>query len=189
MAIKYHIFSQLQIRGGIHILFFLFLHENKCRWYSLEATQWGTSNEYHNVCLHEEIRKVSIIFIWKKNMCLIWGYVVCFQTQPKRQSNYKNRIYKLFCYYTWLVSIVTVTNMLFIYTVILPLLLIHKRQLAKVCAKVLVKPLAIKGQAPPQIMMVANSNNLLTNSIWTILLLLQPLEYFKKENKTILNKF
>ena len=38
--------SQLQIRGGIHIIFFLFLHEKICCGYSLEAPRRGASNEY-----------------------------------------------------------------------------------------------------------------------------------------------
>ena len=38
--------SIAKIRGGIHIIFFLFLDENICCWYSLEAPRRGTSNEY-----------------------------------------------------------------------------------------------------------------------------------------------
>ena len=37
---------------------FLFLHENICCGYSLEAPQQGASNEYHNICFHGEIRKI-----------------------------------------------------------------------------------------------------------------------------------
>ena len=33
-----------------------FLEENICV-YSLEAPQWGASNEYHNICFIREIRK------------------------------------------------------------------------------------------------------------------------------------
>ena len=33
-------------KRGIHIIFFLFLHENICCWYSLEAPRRGASNEY-----------------------------------------------------------------------------------------------------------------------------------------------
>ena len=36
----------LQIRGGIHIIFFLFLHKNIHCGYSLEAPRRGASNEY-----------------------------------------------------------------------------------------------------------------------------------------------
>ena len=39
-------FSYPQIRGGIHILFFLFLDENICFGYSLEMPRQGASNEY-----------------------------------------------------------------------------------------------------------------------------------------------
>ena len=35
--------------------FFLFLHENICCGYSLEVLLCGA--EYHNICLHGEIRK------------------------------------------------------------------------------------------------------------------------------------
>ena len=31
------------------LFFFLFFHENICCGYSLEAPQWGASNEYHNM--------------------------------------------------------------------------------------------------------------------------------------------
>ena len=45
---------------------FLILHENICCGYSLEVPQRGTSNEYHNIFFHREIRKISILFGWKK---------------------------------------------------------------------------------------------------------------------------
>ena len=37
-----------------------FLHESICR--------WGTYNEYHNICFHEEIRKISVpeLICWTK---------------------------------------------------------------------------------------------------------------------------
>ena len=35
-----------------------------CCWYSLEVPQWGTSNEYHNICFCGEIRKISILYGW-----------------------------------------------------------------------------------------------------------------------------
>ena len=43
------------------LIFFLFLHETILCGYSLEAPHWGTSNEYHNIWFHGEIRK---IFTW-----------------------------------------------------------------------------------------------------------------------------
>ena len=46
----------------IHIIFFLFLHENICCGYSLEAPRQGASNEYHNICFRGEIRKISTFF-------------------------------------------------------------------------------------------------------------------------------
>ena len=48
-------------------IFFLFLNENICCGYSLEAPRWGASNEYHNICFHEEI-KISTFFGWKKGV-------------------------------------------------------------------------------------------------------------------------
>ena len=36
----------LQIRGGFHIIFSLFLYKNICCGYSLEAPRWDASNEY-----------------------------------------------------------------------------------------------------------------------------------------------
>ena len=39
-------------------LLFLFLQENICCGYSLEVPRRGTSNEYHNICFHGEIRKI-----------------------------------------------------------------------------------------------------------------------------------
>ena len=61
------IITQLQIRGGIHIIFFLFLH---------------------NICFRGEIRKISTVFGWKKVhyllLCII--HTVChfinFDTSP-----------------------------------------------------------------------------------------------------------
>ena len=34
------------VMGSIHIIIFLFLHENKCCGYSLEVPQWDAHNEY-----------------------------------------------------------------------------------------------------------------------------------------------
>ena len=54
--------SKIQIRLGIQIIFFLFLHENICCSYSLEVPHRGTSNEYPRV------------FSWryKKNINTFW---------------------------------------------------------------------------------------------------------------------
>ena len=40
------------------LISFLFHNENICCGYSLEVPRWGTSNEYHNICFHYEIRKI-----------------------------------------------------------------------------------------------------------------------------------
>ena len=77
---KWQTLSTRQIRGGgggggSHIVFFLFLHENVCCGYSLEAPQWGASNEYHNISFHGEIRKMLVLFGWKKCfICTVSGF-------------------------------------------------------------------------------------------------------------------
>ena len=38
------------------------IHGNICCRYSLEVPHYGTSNEYHNICFHIEIRKISLCF-------------------------------------------------------------------------------------------------------------------------------
>ena len=40
------------------LISFLFLNENICYGYSLEAPRRGASNEYHNICFRREIRKI-----------------------------------------------------------------------------------------------------------------------------------
>ena len=57
---------KLQIRGGIHIIFFLFLDENICCGYSLEAPQRGASNEYPQYMLSLRNKKDISIFPMKK---------------------------------------------------------------------------------------------------------------------------
>ena len=49
--------------GGIHITFFLFLHENICFfWYILEAPRRGGSSECPQHMFCGEIRQISIFF-------------------------------------------------------------------------------------------------------------------------------
>ena len=61
-----------QISGGIGQIFFLFLHENICCGCSLEAPQWGASNEYpQHMFSCRNKKKISILFGWKK--CLFWS--------------------------------------------------------------------------------------------------------------------
>ena len=57
------IFTELWIWEVSREIFFLFLCENICCWYSLEVPQWGTSNECHNICFHGEIRKIWTLFV------------------------------------------------------------------------------------------------------------------------------
>ena len=45
---------------------FLFFQENICCGCSYEAPWQGTSNEYHKVLFHVEIRKISVLFGGKK---------------------------------------------------------------------------------------------------------------------------
>ena len=40
--------------------------KNICCGYSLEASQQGASNVYHNICFYEEIRKYQYFFFAKK---------------------------------------------------------------------------------------------------------------------------
>ena len=53
--------AKLHIRGGILILFFLFLSKTICCVYSLQAPQRGIFNEYHSICLCRETRKIFIL--------------------------------------------------------------------------------------------------------------------------------
>ena len=58
--------TKLQIRGGIHIIFFLFLDENICCGYSLEAPRRGASNEYPQHMFSSRNKKDISIFPMKK---------------------------------------------------------------------------------------------------------------------------
>ena len=46
-------------------LLILFLHENICCEYSLDASLWDASNEHHVKCLREKLRKL-LPFLWDK---------------------------------------------------------------------------------------------------------------------------
>ena len=60
-----------EIRGGIHIIFFLFLHENICCGYSLEAPYRGASNEYPQHMFLWRNKKDISIFRMKKTPYLL----------------------------------------------------------------------------------------------------------------------
>ena len=81
--------SQLQIRGGIHIIFFLFLHKNICCGCSLEVPQWGASNEYPQHMFSWRNKKDITIFRMKKapNICWYdWLHdCTCWSHCPHRQ--------------------------------------------------------------------------------------------------------
>ena len=67
------IHPQLQIRGGIHIIFFLFLNEDICCGYSLEAPHWGASNEYpQHMFLLRNKKAISIFRMKKAPYLLLW---------------------------------------------------------------------------------------------------------------------
>ena len=72
------IFLLALIRWGSLIIFFLFLHGNICCGYSLEVPLRGAFNEYLNICLCGEIRKISILSI-KKVLCylVLCSLVLC----------------------------------------------------------------------------------------------------------------
>ena len=63
--------AQLQIGGGIHIIFFSFLDENICCGYSLEAPRRGASNEYPQHMFLSRNKKDISIFQMKKAPCLL----------------------------------------------------------------------------------------------------------------------
>ena len=53
------------------MIFFLFLNENICCGYSLEAPRRGASNEYDKICFLSEIRKISAFLDEKKASYLL----------------------------------------------------------------------------------------------------------------------
>ena len=78
LCISKALFSQLKIRGGIHILFFLFLHENICCGYSShvgmhlgEALLMSTCD----ICFCGEIRKISAFFGWKNRLICCYVFL------------------------------------------------------------------------------------------------------------------
>ena len=75
-------YSELQIRGGIHIIFSLFLDVNICCGYSLEAPHWGASNEYpqHMFLLRNKkdissflMKKVPYLLLWLFSLKIVIG--------------------------------------------------------------------------------------------------------------------
>ena len=63
---KLRMSTKLQIQGGIHIIFFLFLDEYMCYGYSLEALRRGASNEYPQHMYSSRNKNVISIFRMKK---------------------------------------------------------------------------------------------------------------------------
>ena len=72
--------------------FFLFLHENMRCWYSLEASQWDASNEYHNQCFYIEMWKILQFLVdffgqfqfdsWSHAHNIFWKQVISLQVAP-----------------------------------------------------------------------------------------------------------
>ena len=68
--------TQLQIREGIHIIFFLFLDENICCGYSLEVPRRGASNEYPQYMFSSRKKKdISIFWMKKVPYLLLWIHI------------------------------------------------------------------------------------------------------------------
>ena len=64
--------TELQIRGGMHIIFFLFLDEYICCGYSLEVPRQGTSNEYpQHMFLLRNKKDISIFWMKKAPYLLL----------------------------------------------------------------------------------------------------------------------
>ena len=83
--------SQLQIRGGIHIIFFLFLLKNIYCGYSSEAPRWGASNEYPQRMFSWRNKKDISIFRMKNApyllLCLtikLYSLLMCLKTAGLR---------------------------------------------------------------------------------------------------------
>ena len=69
-------------RGGIHIIFFLFLYKNVCCGYSLEAPCQALLMSTHNICICREIRKISAFFGWKTYFICCYELHVYFLLRP-----------------------------------------------------------------------------------------------------------
>ena len=68
---------ELQIREGIHIIFFLFLYKNICCGYSLEAPRPGASHMYHKICFYGEISKILVLFFVGKCVFILRMPINC----------------------------------------------------------------------------------------------------------------
>ena len=65
-------------KRGIHIIFFLFFHENICCGYSLEAPQQGTSNEYPQHMFSWKNKKYWYFWLEKKMPYLVLCHNIMF---------------------------------------------------------------------------------------------------------------
>ena len=62
---------------GYQVTLFLFLQENICCGYSLEAPRWGASNEYQqHIFSWRNKKKYQYLFCWNKKNRLIWGFIL-----------------------------------------------------------------------------------------------------------------
>ena len=63
-------------KRGSHIIFFLFLNENICCGYSLEAPRRGASNEYpQHMFLLRNKKDISIFWMKKAPYLVLWEIV------------------------------------------------------------------------------------------------------------------
>ena len=86
---------------GISLTVFLFFHKSIRCGYSIEAPCWGASNEFHNICFHQEIRNLPILF--KKNKRLIKSYVyICTDTPGPLSALYCYCLLNISSQTTWL---------------------------------------------------------------------------------------
>ena len=63
---------QKVLKKYLYLFFFLFLYENICCRYSLEAPHWGTSNEYSQQIFHGETRKNIYMIPSYMELCKYW---------------------------------------------------------------------------------------------------------------------
>ena len=83
LSINQLLLSKFQIREGIHIYFFLFLHKNICCGYSLEALTEALLMSTHNICFCGKSSVISVLFVEKKCLTCNWSFDFCFFFPPK----------------------------------------------------------------------------------------------------------
>ena len=85
---QYWFIIALDKRGWYQVNIFLFLHENICCGYSLEAPQWGALMNTLNICFCGEIRIKSKVFRWKSTLSsVIYNFKSNYLIQEKCSKN------------------------------------------------------------------------------------------------------